>query len=305
MINYTVEVDTLKIQIDFISNTEQREVMDRLARALHTTYPFLNVNYNTNPIPKGAYTHSVVTAGTKILELVSGAYKDMHKRTIYFITVEVAGLKQYNNNDKIAMDCLRRVVAFLNSNMIQFSYTGIDIAVDMVCPFIYTYAFCNKKAAGVKYYKVFEYQPYSTTHYLEKYDNTHNRVMKRSYLYDKSIKENNITYPITRFELKLQSSFFNRYSYQYGMLQSELNRYHILYFPTLQEKDAALSLYAQHEDTIRRRDLHTLGLERYRIYPDTSGIEDFLMGLYNVYEHDLDLPVVEVDSEFDFLFVEE
>jgi hypothetical protein len=209
MINYTVNIDTLKLQINFINSSKQREVMDRLARALHTTYPFLKVNYNTNPIPNGAYTHTVNTGRTTILKLTSGAYKDLYKRTIYYITVEIAGLKQYHRNDKIAHDCLIRLVAYLNTNQIGFEYTGIDIAVDMVCPFRYVYAFCNKKAAGVKYYKVYERQPYPTSHYVEKYNHTHHDVMKRSYLYDKSIKENNIKYPLTRFELKLQSSFFN------------------------------------------------------------------------------------------------
>jgi hypothetical protein len=80
------------------------------------------------------------------------------------------------------------------------------------------------------------------------------------------------------------------------MLQDEINRYHILYFPTLDEKDTALSIYATHEESIRRRDLHKLGLDRYRIYPDTSEIEWFLTELYNVYEHDLKLPVEKVDN---------
>lgn len=300
MINYTVNIDTLKLKIDFINSSKQREVMDRLARALHTTYPFLKVNYNTNPIPNGAYTHTVNTGRTTILKLTSSAYKDLYKRTIYFITVEIAGLKQYHKNDKIAHDCLIRLVAYLNTNNIQFDYSGIDIAVDMMCPFIYTYAFCNKRAAGVNYYKSYEQQYYLTTYYIERYNKTHNKVMKRAQVYDKSVKDNYISYPLTRFELKLQSSFFNRNPYIYGMLQDEINRYHILYFPTLGKKDAALALYSQYENNPKRRsrDIDKLGLERYRLYPDTRGIENFLLELYNVYEHDLKLPVEEVDNSW-------
>ena len=298
MINYTLNIDTLKLQIEFINSSEQREVMYELARALEITYPFLKVNYNTNTNPNGAYTHTVNTGRTKILELTSGAFKDIDRRTIYFITVEIAGLKQYCNNDKIAHDCLIRLVAYLNTNVIRFHYTGVDIAVDMRCLFINTYAFCNKKAPRVDYFKVHEPQWYATTHYIEKYNRTHNQVMKRAQLYDKPFKNKYITYPLTRFELKLQSSFFNKYPYKYGMLQDELDRYHILHFPTLEEKDVALSLYADYEDTIRRRDLHKLGLDRYRIYPDTSEIENFLFSLYDVYESDLDLPVEEVDDDW-------
>jgi len=302
MIHYTVSIDTLKLQIDFEYSDKQRDTMYELARALERSFPFLKVHYSTNTNPNSALTHSVYTGRAKILELTSGAYKDIYRRTIYFITVEIAGLKQYTKNDKIAHDCLIRIAAYLNTNEIGFEYTGIDIAVDIMCPFRYVYTFCNKKAAGVKYYKVFERQPYPTSHYLEKYTLTHNQAMKRSKTYYKPAKDEYIRYPITRFELKLQSSFFNRYPYKWGMLQNELNRYHILYFPTLEEKDAALSLYAEYEDTIRRRDLHKLGLDRYRLYPNTSEIEWFLTELYNVYEHDLKLPVEEVDNGFDWLF---
>lgn len=302
MINYTVNIDTLKLQIDFINDNEQREVMYELARALETTFPFLKVNYNTNTNSNGAYTHTVNTGRATILVLTTGAYKDIDTRTIYFITVEIAGLKQYHKNDKIALDCLIRLVAYLNTHEIRFEYTGIDVAVDLQSFFAFTYAFCNKKAPRVQYYNVYEKQPYLTTRYIEKYINTHNQVMKRSKLYYKPAKDKYIKYPITRFELKLQSSFFNKYPYRYGMLQDELERYHILYFPTLDEKDTALSIYAQYEESIRRRDLHKLGLDRYRILPDTSEIEWFLTELYNVYEHDLDLPVEEVDNGFDWLF---
>ncbi|PRM91326.1 hypothetical protein CJ673_11575, partial [Aliarcobacter cryaerophilus] len=82
MINYTVNIDTLKLQIDFEYSDKQRDTMYELARALETSFPFLKVNYNTNPIPNGAYTHTVNTGRTTILELTSGAYKDIYRRTI-------------------------------------------------------------------------------------------------------------------------------------------------------------------------------------------------------------------------------
>lgn len=305
MIPYTLYIDTLRLQAEFYNNSDQQAVTNNICQALRSSYPYLHINYNTNKHNKNINTHVVQTAGKNILIISTGSYS-VYNRAIYYVTVELAGLKSYDAKmDTISYNCLIRVVAFFNTNNITFDYTGTDIAVDIECPFRHIFAFCNKKAPRVQYYRVDELQWYDTTLYIEKYNRTHKRVMKRAQVYDKSIKENNVTYPLTRFELKLQSSFFNRYSYQYGMLQSELNRYHILYFPTLQEKDAALSLYAQHEDTIRRRDLHTLGLERYRIYPDTSAIENFLMGLYNVYEADLDLSARKVEHGFDFLFEEE
>ena len=282
---HTTNIDTLKLQIDFKFSSEQREVMNNISKCLITTYSFLNVTYDTST--NVALTHQVHTAGTKILELVSGSYQNIFKNTTYFIAIEFAGLKRYNKFDKIAMDCLIRVVAYLNTNNIPFNFTGIDIAVDIHIPFINTYSFCNKKAPHVTYYTTYEKQPYASTQYIEKFLLTHHRVMKRAYLYDKSFKEEDLCYNITRFELKLQSNFFNKHPFMVGVLEKELDRYHILCFPSLQEKAIELSMYAQYENIIRRRDLHKLGLDRYRVIPDTKEIEYFLFSLYTIYESDL------------------
>ena len=302
MIPYTLHIDTLRLQAEFYNNSDQQAVTNNICQALRSSYPYLHIDYNTNKHNKNINTHVVQTAGKNILIISTGSYS-VYNRAIYYVTVELAGLKSYDIKiDTISYNCLIRVVAFFNTNNITFDYTGTDIAVDIECPFRHIFAFCNKKAPRVNYYHVGESQWYATTHYIEKYNRTHKRVMKRAQVYDKSIKEDGLTYPITRFELKLQSSFFNRYPYRYGMLQDELDRYHILYFPTLDEKDAALTLYAQYEDSIRRRDLHKLGFNRYRIVANTREIENFLFSLYDVYEDDLELPVVEMDDGFDWLF---
>ena len=305
MMNYTTGIDTLSLQIDFTNNNQQQEVMYNIINALLSSYN-LQIRYNTNRFKKGLLIHSVYTAGKKILELKSGSYskrfnKESKGLIIYYITIEFAGLKRYNNKiDDISGKCLKRVVAYLNTNSIRFDISALDIYVDLFTKIDYTYAFCNKKAAGVKYYSIYDRQPYSSTHYIENFNNTHNRVMKRAYLYDKSLKESSINCNITRFELKLQSNFFNRYNFQLGTLNKELDRYHILYFSTQQEKDAVLAYYAPYENNIRRRDLHKLGLDRYRVIPDTKEIEYFLFSLYNIYESDLGLAVKQTNNGFDW-----
>lgn len=66
--------------------------------------------------------------------------------------------------------------------------------MDLFTKINYTYAFCNKKVAGVKYYSINDRQPYLSTHYIEKFNNTQPIVLvKELYLYDKSFKENNTT----------------------------------------------------------------------------------------------------------------
>ena len=61
-------------------------------------------------------------------------------------------------------------------------------------------------------------------------------------------------------------------------------------------------LYGATKSNIRRRDLHKLGLDRYRVIPDTKEIEYFLFSLYNIYESDLNLAITSEDDGFDFNF---
>ena len=73
-----------------------------------------------------------------------------------------------------------------------------------------------------------------------------------------------------------------------------------LFNNVLKEKRSVLDYYAQYEHTIRRRDLHKLGLDKYRIIPDTKEIEFFLFTLYNIYESDLCLAVKQTNNGFDW-----
>ena len=295
---YTVGIDNVKLQIDLLSAEKQNQAMNGILYALTSTYNTLHVNYG-NP-NKGIITNTVFTAGKKILEIKSGIYlagskKDKKRKTIYYISIELAGTKQYTPYDDVATNCLVRMCAFLNSNSYPFTFTGIDVCVDIQCPMFRTLVFCNRKASGVKYYTIDEKQPYSRTRYIEKYNRTHKHVMRRSYVYDKRL-DTSLEH-ITRFEMKLQARYFNKNRYDDNTIKANLDKYHILHFPTANERIDALELYRANEGTIRRRDLHKLGLERFRIYPDTKEINDFLFSLYEVYEDDLGLPVITQQSD--------
>lgn len=301
--NFTVGIDSIQLQVEVLEGDKQRAIVNGIKKALSSTFSSL---YGFEVYKKKNLSiYTFFTAGTKILELKTGSYLSGHYRNkkrypIYYISIEIAGLKRYDaTTDKLSLDSLVRVAAYLNTNMIDFNINSLDVYVDMQCPFAFTYAFCNKKASGVKYYHVYEPQYHLSTIYIEKYNRTHKRVMKRAYLYDKSAKEGNINSSITRFELRLQPRFFSKFNYfAWGELRDELDRYHILYFPTLQDKEIALWQYAQYGHLIRRRDLYKLGLDRYRVIPDTSKLEDFLMELINIHEHELNLPHMLIPSIF-------
>ena len=260
--SFTVNLDSLGMQVDLLDGGEQRALINGMTTALLSSFKYLRV--------------------------IQSKHQSVSNNTFY-----TAGLQ--------------RVAAYLNTNTFNFFYTSMDIAVDMDISFMFTYAFCNKRAAGVQYYGIYEPQPYATTQYIEKYNHTHTYVMKRSYLYDKGVKSGNSMLPLTRYELKLQPRFFNRYPYMGGIsLQDELDRYHILCFSTLKEKEAVLNLlHDAYERGIRRRDLYKLGLDMYRIYPSVNGIENFLFSLYELYEVHLNLPLaVEANNGLEELLAE-
>lgn len=303
---HNLQIDSLALQANFYNSYEQQRVVNKLANALLTTYSNIYIKYNTKAY-RGLLAHKVYSGATKILEIKSGSYltgrrKDKHRVLIYYICIEFAGLKRYDEEiDRLSLSCLKRVCAYLNTNNIKFEYTQLDICVDMYCRFNNTYAFCNKRASGVRYFTVKEIQPYSSTHYIEKYNHTHNQAMKRAYVYDKSKKEKDIAHTLTRFELKLQSRFFNRYPYYYGMLQEQIDRYHILYFKSLKQKALILDSYDKVEGRIRRRDIKKLNINEFRLHPNVDKIDDFLLELYDVYETNLVLPHKQLYSSYDWL----
>ena len=302
MRKFTVGLDNIKLQVDLHNLYSQRELFNKITYALTSTYSNLFISYDTNT-QKRVLSHSLLSAGKKIMEINTGTYtrghrSDKNRVTIFYITIELAGMKRYNDyTDTLSVNCLKRVSALFNSNNIRFDVTGVDLYVDVEAPFTNLYAIANRKASGVAYYGVNEPQPYASTFYIEKYNNTHTNVMKRAYLYDKGIKDN-LLYTITRFELKLQTRFFSKNRFTNDLLQEQLDKYHILLFPTLEEKSSVLSYYAIHHLTTRRRDFYKLELERYRLLPDASGVESFIFELYNIYEHDLRLPMQKLNSEF-------
>jgi hypothetical protein len=199
-----------------------------------------------------------------------------------------AGLKSYNyKKDNLMNKYLMMVISYLNLNFINFEVIGLDLFVDVDKPFENMFAFCNKKVGKVKYYKTLEKQYHFGTHYIEKFNNTHKNVMRRAYLYDKSLKEN-LFLTITRFELKIQTRFFNRNKidnffdkkiFYTNLLNRLIESYHILYFRSIAVKKNELASYAFLEDNIRRRDIYKLFLNHYRIIPDISNVVDDLLNL--------------------------
>ena len=290
--NVVTGLDRIKLRVEFFDSNEQSEFIIGLKSLLSDSIEkiyFKDNSQNNSLFINGYYQRN------KYLSIVSSCYsksKCINKKkdivTIFSVTVEFAGLKSYNyKKDNLMNKYLMMVISYLNLNFINFEVIGLDLFVDVDKPFENMFAFCNKKVGKVKYYKTLEKQYHFGTHYIEKFNNTHKNVMRRAYLYDKSLKEN-LFLTITRFELKIQTRFFNRNKidnffdkkiFYTNLLNRLIESYHILYFRSIAVKKNELASYAFLEDNIRRRDIYKLFLNHYRIIPDISNVVDDLLNL--------------------------
>ncbi|MCT7482408.1 hypothetical protein [Aliarcobacter cryaerophilus] len=291
-INVVTGLDRIKLRVEFFDSKEQNGLITALKSLLSDGMEsmYLKDTYSNNSLFINGYY-----LGKMYLSIIGSCYSKrmfINKKkdivSIFSVTVEFAGLKSYNDKkDNLMHQYLMKVISLFNFYNINFEVIGLDLFVDVDKPFENMFAFCNKKVGGVKYYKTLENQHNIGTHYIEKLNNTHKNVMKRAYLYDKSLKEK-LLFPITRFELKIQTRFFNRNKmnvffdrkmFYTNLLNRLMESYHILYFRSLVLKNQELASYALFEDTIRRRDFYKLSLNNYRIIPNISNVVDDLLNL--------------------------
>lgn len=291
-INIATGLDRVKLRVEFFNSNEQSELIIALKSLLSDGMKsmYFRDNYSNNSLFINGYY-----LGNMYLSIIGSCYSKsmfINKKkdivSIFSVTVEFAGLKSYNDKkDNLMHQYLMKVISLFNFYNINYEVIGLDLFVDVDKPFKNMFAFCNKKVGKVKYYKTLEKQYHFGTHYIEKFNNTHKNVMKRAYLYDKSLKED-LLLPVTRFELKIQTRFFNRCKiynffdrkiFYTNLLNRLMESYHILYFRSLVLKNQELASYALFEDTIRRRDFYKLSLNNYRIIPNISNVVDDLLNL--------------------------
>ena len=88
---------------------------------------------------------------------------------------------------------------------------------------------------------------------------------------------------MTRFELKLQKSFFKN-DLDFETIVNSLNRYTVMYFKNIYEKNIIIDRYYSYS-RIGKRDTERMGLDRYRLKPDVVKIERFIDNLkkYRLY----------------------
>jgi hypothetical protein len=101
-----------------------------------------------------------------------------------------------------------------------------------------------------------------------------NYYSQRAYVYNKAKKEK-LFYPLTRFELKLQKSFFLNNELDSRIIVKALNRYLVMYFKNIEEKEKVINKYNSY-NRVSKRDIDRMNLDRYRVNLDVKKISNFL-----------------------------
>jgi predicted signal transduction protein with EAL and GGDEF domain len=110
------------------------------------------------------------------------------------------------------------------------------------------------------------------------FDKDGNMLMPNVFIH--KAKKENLNYPLTRFELKLQKAFFFNNNLDSKTIINALNRYTVMYFQNTYEKNMIADRYNSYS-RISKRDIERMGLVRYRLKPDVSKIERFIKSLKN------------------------
>ena len=280
---YSTEIDTVSIQIDCSSLEVQQGISFMISRAV--------TEYNKVYIKDNAYTkqREILFNNNRLGTIRLGMNPILNKFTRkyvinYYVAVSFYGLKSHIEIlDNLSNGCLFAVCGILNTFNFNYVFTELDVCLDMNTKIDNVLVICTTKLPRTEYYSLNDSFYNGNSVYIEKI--TKNKLdyySQRAYLYNKAKKEN-LQYPLTRFELKLQKSFFKN-DFDFETIVNALNRYTVMFFPTIYEKIRIVDKYNSYS-RISRRDIDRIGLDRYRLKPDVVKIERFIDNLkkYRLY----------------------
>ena len=294
MKHYT-QIDNINLQITCDDKEEQKMHKDALLtlieenELLKPVYP--DYNKNERDIIIRNKRNTIATIRTAAFY----AGKDMNGEPIvkFYVSIRFKGLASYVKRlEKLSNDLLWKIAAFMKTRDIRCTVTALDICLDVECLFNQMLVICTIPYKRTEYYKLTEKQIYITSTYIEKISK---KKLKRSalwsYYYYKTSKDK-LDFPLTRYELKLTSKWFNAHGLQMDTIENTLNRYHILVFDSLEVKNSKITEYNKHS-IVRDAELDQMKLEDFRVIPDIDYIDHFLRTLFSI---DEDLLNVDMDD---------
>jgi hypothetical protein len=254
---------------------EQQCIKFILTRAIH--------EYNKVYIKFNRFNHEdeILFNNNKIGSIKLGTNPIYNKFTRYseinyYLLVCFAGLKSYNSIiDNLSYNCLLTTYGTLNTFNFDYRFTELDICLDMNTKIQNILAICTTKLPRTEYHLANHSFYNGDTIYIEKITKGRlNYYSQRAYVYNKAKKEK-LFYPLTRFELKLQKSFFLNNELDSRIIVKALNRYLVMYFKNIEEKEKVINKYNSY-NRVSKRDIDRMNLDRYRVNLDVKKISNFL-----------------------------
>ena len=282
-VTYSTEVDTASIQVNCSSLEEQQGISFMVGRAI-TEYNRVYLKDNDFTKEREILFNNnrlgIIRLGINPLWNKFTRQYDMN----YYIAVSFYGLKSHIEIlDNLSNGCLFAVCGILNTFSIEYVFTELDVCLDINTKIDNVLAICTSKLPRTEYYSLNNSFYNGDSVYIEKFTKDKlNYYSQRAYVYNKAKKEN-LKFPLTRFELKLQKSFFKN-DLDFETIVNALNRYTVMFFPNIYEKSIVIDRYNSYS-RISRRDIERMGLDRYRLKPDVVKIERFIDNLkkYRLY----------------------
>lgn len=282
-VTYSTEVDTVSIQVNCSSLEEQQGISFMVGRAI--------TEYNKVCILDNIFTKEkdILFNSNRLGTIRLGINPIWNKFTRqydmnYYVAVSFCGLKSHIEIlDNLSNGCLFAVCGILNTFSIEYVFTELDVCLDMNTKIDNVLAICTLKLPRTEYYSLSNSFYNGNSVYIEKFTKDKlNYYSQRAYVYNKAKKEN-LKFPLTRFELKLQKSFFKN-DLDFETIVNALNRYTVMYFQNIYEKNTIIDRYNSYS-RISKRDIERMGLERYKLKPDVVKIERFIDNLkkYRLY----------------------
>lgn len=289
MVNHHIGIDNIGIKVVSYEALEQRIISEELMDYIDEKY---NLKYKKRYTRFASIEQQRYYKRRILFGIVTGCYRIKNPYGIgfifqYYINIKFAGLKSYNEDlDKLTKNILYSVFAFLHTREIDYTITSTDIYIDMMCPFENILGLCVKKAPSVNYYELNKEQEKINLNYIEEIQKKNwNLATQRAYWYDKG-KKAELSYSLTRFELKLQPKYFYRYGFNIESIQMALNRYYILYFKNIKEKQEIIDKYENYKH-IANREIKRLKLNKYKLEFDILTIKKFFAWLDSAYDEEL------------------
>jgi hypothetical protein len=284
-VTYSTEVDTVSIQVNCSSLEEQQAISFIVGRAV-TEYNKVYIRDNIFTKEREILFNNNRLGTIRLgMNPIWNKFTKQYDEMNYYVAVSFYGLKSHIGIlDNLSNGCLFTVCGILNTFSIEYLFTELDVCLDISTKIDNVLAICTTKLPRTEYHLVNNSFYNGDTVYIEKISK--NRVSynsQRAYVYNKAKKEN-LNYPLTRFELKLQKSFFFNNELDSKTIINALNRYTVMYFQNTYEKNMIIDRYNSYY-RISKRDIERTGLERYRLKPDVVKIERFIKSLksYRLY----------------------